>query len=115
MCVCVAYHKELGFSAGLIWFSVFFQNILMEKVANFCFQNVDIINDSDDAIARMISQMQEAAEVSKWLVARERHFVREANSKKIGDLLVWLVHCVSFTQVVKRDEGEKKWPISMVI
>lgn len=41
----------------------------MEKVANFFFQNVDIINDSDDAIARMISQMQEAAEVSKWLVA----------------------------------------------
>ena len=29
----------------------------------FSFQNVDIINDSDDAIARMISQMKDAAEV----------------------------------------------------
>lgn len=29
----------------------------------FFFQNVDIINDSDDAIARMISEMKDAAEV----------------------------------------------------
>ena len=37
-----------------------------KKTTNFAFfffQNVDIINDSDDAIARMISQMKDAAEV----------------------------------------------------
>lgn len=80
----------------------------MKKVANFFFQNVDIINDSDDAIARMISQMQEAAEVSKWLVAWERHFVREANSKKNrGFVSVVGTLCIFYTSRKKRWRGEK--------
>ena len=46
---------------------------LLILLFSFFFQNVDIINDSDDAIARMISQMKDAAEV-RVLIHSTLHF-----------------------------------------